>query len=370
MTALIVVTSGKPKSGKTFLSTNLALYLSNKGYPSGVVVAGGTFPVWGAGPCDGWETIAAGGGDPVAAMKRNLFGVDLALLQGVGNGYRKLSANNHEQVARSLRMLNGFAYLIVDVGSSPWPSALACCLTATELILVLTADSAALNNTFEWLIRLKKSGFKRPVNVILNQVRKPALAQVAYARFRDLAQKKLSIKINLWGTISYDSLAMQPRVMERPLTESLPQSRIVREIQNIGDRLLAEQPPENQTLTLDTFWVRFLEKLADLPRFEPQPEPDHSPHAPGPEEIIPELGEEEPETEITSQETAPSAEPVQQQAPGINEALLIRLCTHIEAISRELAALRHDLDKTSSPPQEEKPEPVKLDFEEFLALNR
>lgn len=370
MTALIVVTSGKPKSGKTFLSTNLALYLTTKGYNCGVLVAGGTFPVWGAGPCDGWETIAAGGADPVSAMKRNLFGVDLALLQGAGNGYRKLSANDHEHVARCLRMQNSFAYMIADVGPSPWPSALACCLTATELMLVLTADSAALNNAFEWLIRLRKSGFKKPVNVILNQVRKPALAQVAYARFRDLAQKKLSIKINLWGTISYDSLAMQPRVMERPLTESLPQSRVVREIQYIGDRLLAEQPPENQTLTLDNFWARFLEKLADMPPFEPKPEPKQSPRAPEPEEIIPELDEAAPEAEITSRETAPSSTPVQQQVPVINEALLIRLCTHIEAISRELAALRQDLDKTSPAPQEDKPEPVRLDFEEFLAVNR
>ncbi|MEJ2040957.1 MAG: hypothetical protein P8X55_18825, partial [Desulfosarcinaceae bacterium] len=100
MTALIVVTSGKPRSGKSFLSTNLAHYLTAKGYNSGVLVAGGSFPVWGAGPCDGWETIAAGGGEPIHAMKRNLFGVDLALLQGAADGYQRIDAHGHQMVYR------------------------------------------------------------------------------------------------------------------------------------------------------------------------------------------------------------------------------------------------------------------------------
>ena len=303
-------------------------------------------------------------------MKRNLFGVDLALLQGAADGYQRIDAHGHQMVSRSLAAEDGYAYLIADVGASHWPPAPACCLTATELMLVLTADSTALNSAFEWLIRLKKCGLQKPVNLILNQVRKPALAQAAFARFRDLAQKKLSIKINLWGSISYDSLAMQPRVMERPLSESLPQSRLIREIQTIGDRLLAEQPPENQTLTLDTFWIRFLERLAEIPRFAPDPMPAQPAKAPEPVpgDIVPEIREEPPDTGTAVPEAPPQAAAAPDaRTPVIDQALLARLCTNVEAISRELAALRHELAKPEPPAQEAKPEPVKLDFERFLS---
>ncbi|MEJ2040748.1 MAG: hypothetical protein P8X55_17725, partial [Desulfosarcinaceae bacterium] len=200
--------------------------------------------------------------------------------------------------------------------------------------------------------------------------RKPALAQAAFARFRDLAQQKLSIKINLWGSISYDSLAMQPRVMERPLSESLPQSRLIREIQTIGDRLLAEQPPENQTLTLDTFWIRFLERLAEIPRFAPDPMPAQPAKAPEPVpgDIVPGIREEPPDTGTAVPE-APSqgAAAPDARTPVIDQALLARLCTNVEAISKELAALRHELAKPEPAAQEAKPEPVKLDFERFLS---
>ena len=217
-------------------------------------------------------------------------------------------------------------------------------------------------------------GFKRPVNIILNQVRKPALAQVAFTRFRDLARKKLSLKANLWGSLSYESLAMQTRVMESPLSESVPQSRVIREIQTVGDRLLAEQPPENQTLSLESFWNKFLETLAKIP--QPAPEPPKKEPAPDlkAEEAIPEATEL-PDNALCepSQSAQGKGDPVQK--PIINEALLVRLCKHVEAISQELAALRVDVGnhlnrpiavEPEPPPKKELPETFVLDFEDYL----
>ena len=278
MTAVITITTGSRESSKSILSANLALYLTRKGYRSAVLAAGGQEPLWGISPTSTWPNVIAGNLPLAQIIHRSEFGIDMIVTQGHGHALGQFSNQHDDYVTEGLAELAGCAYLIVDLAGGISAAAMACCMTATENILVLAANSPALTAAYEWLSRLAHNGFRRPVNLILNQVRKPAHAQSAYIRFRDLVHNRLELKTNLWGSIGYEPSADRPESLSRPLVELMPQSKIIKDIHLIGDRLLAEQPPENQTVGLVEFWRQFNHHLQQLP-----PTPIQPPRKPDPD---------------------------------------------------------------------------------------
>jgi MinD-like ATPase involved in chromosome partitioning or flagellar assembly len=265
MTAVIAVSSGTAKVGKTFLSANLAHYLGEKSSRTALLVAGSSHPILDVQPKRTWPDIIHGRLTINQAIESTVYGIDMLVTQGQADALVGLSPQATDRLGESIRDMHGYAYLVVDMVSGPAAMAVACCLAATESILVVTADTISLTAAYEWLGRLARHGFKGPVNMVLNQVKKPALAQSVFIRFRDLAHRKLNIQVNLWGSLSFDETAQEPGSLDRPLAISQPDSKLLGDIQIIGDRLLAEQPPENQTQPLELFWQAFIKQLQALP---------------------------------------------------------------------------------------------------------
>jgi flagellar biosynthesis protein FlhG len=265
MTAVIAMASGKSKAGRTLLSANLAHYLSHKGYPTGLLVAGASTPLWGIAPDSTWPNIIGGRLSIDHAVHRDTFGIDVMVAQGHGHALGNLSTQTAEHLADPIGILDSYAYLIVDMTAGISAPAIACCLAASEAILVVTPEASSLTAGYDWLAKLTRYGFNRPANIILNQVKRTALAQSVYIRFRDLAHQRLKLQTNLWGSIAYEILSHPLETLHQPLVNIAPHSRLLQEIRIIGDRLLAEQPPENQTTPLSAFWQQFIAYLAQLP---------------------------------------------------------------------------------------------------------
>ncbi len=265
MTAVIAVTSGTAQTGKTVLGANLAHYLSTKENKTALLVAGSDNPVLEVAPNSTWPNIISGRIPIAQAIQSTASGLDVVVTQGHGHTLGSLTNQATDQMADSIEALEQYAYLVVDMAAGIAGPTVACCLAATESILVITADTAALTAAYDWLARLSKYGFKGPINMVLNQVKKPALAQSVFIRFKDLAQKRLNLQVNLWGALSHDKDILESNVHEFPLSIARPSSKLLREIQVIGDRLLAEQPPENQTQPLGQFWKTFISRLQALP---------------------------------------------------------------------------------------------------------
>lgn len=354
MTALIAVTSGTNQVGKSILSANLAHYLNEKGHRTGLLEAGSHSPLWNIQPKITWTNILNGRIPLGEAIHRDLFGVDLMVTQGHGHALCELSGQSVDQTDEEIRSLDDYAYLIVDMAAGINAPAMAGCLVATETLMVITPDTPTLAAAYEWLIRLTRHGFGGPVNIVLNKVKKPALAQSVFMRFKDLAQKKINIQCNLWGTLPEDAKMPATAAPDQPLGLAMPSARIVQDIHHIGDRLLAEQPPENQTTPLNMFWRRFIDELGKLP-------------------VMP----------ITPQDRKPSPEkktvpePIEVQAPSspadnISEALQ-SLTQQLTSIATELGAIRKLLEAKSPPPDQPllhgeaiAGDEITLDFDAFV----
>lgn len=362
MTAVITVTSGKAKVGQSILSTNLTRYLNQKGHRTGLLIAGAKQPVWGVEPNNIWPDIFNGHLPMDKAVHRDVFGIDLMVTKGNGNTLGGLSPQAARYPNDPTGILDAYTYLIVDITAGPSAPARACCLAANETILVLTPDTATLTASFEWLGNLSRHGFTGPADIILNQVRKPALARSIYARFRDLVQKRLDIQTNLWGTIYREDNIDSTAARLQLLTQTMPDSKLLRNIQAVGDRLLAEQPPEKQTKPLKEFWQRFMSCLRQFPAI-PVP-PVEQPRQTG------ESGEQMQSPPVYD-EGAPSMNNIRPAEQGIRE--VTHLSTQMAAIAWELHAIRRLLETRpfgqAAPGLEPKTSPsvtIDLDFDEFI----
>ena len=331
MTAVITITSGSRESSKSILSANLALYLTRQGYRSAVLAAGGQEPLWGIPPASTWPNVITGHLPLAQIIHQSKFGIDIIVAQGHGHALGQFSNQHDDHVTEGLADLDAYAYLIVDLAGGITAAAMACCMASTENILMLAANSPALTAAYEWLSHLAHSGFSRPVNLILNQVRKPAHAKSAYIRFRDLVHNRLDLKTNLWGSIGYEPSADLPESLSRPLAELMPQSKIIQDIHSIGDRLLAEQPPENQTVGLVEFWRQFNHHLQQLPLI-----PIQSSKKPDP-------GVQPSTTDGGFEELDASDTPCLQDA---RDSLLESLNCNLSRIFKELRAIRQLLENS------------------------
>jgi len=281
--------------------------------------------------------------------------------QGHGHALQGLTVHAAHHLEDPLGILDAYAYLIVDINAGISAPALACCLAATESIMVLTPDSPTIAATFDWLVHLTRHGFSGPINLILNQVRKPALVQSIYLRFRDLTQKRLKIQTNLWGAMSQEENIDSTVARQHPLSQTMPHSKLLRDIHAIGDRLVAEQPAENQTKPLKIFWRDFIDHLRHLPTL---------PVTPNDQTREPVESEPLVLTPSASSESPPPM--VQDQPVGEKTDALTRLSSQLTVITEELNAIRRLLEirrpENTQAPLEQKEASsgsIDLDFDAF-----
>jgi MinD-like ATPase involved in chromosome partitioning or flagellar assembly len=361
MTAVISVASGSARVGKTLLSANLAHYLSRKGNRTALLVAGSGAPVFNVQPQSTWPNLINGRIPIRQNLHADIFGLDMMVSQGHGHALKNLTVQATDRLAASINELDPYAYLVVDMAAGLTAPTMACCLAATEPILVITTATKSLSAGYEWLARLSRHGFKGPINVVLNQVKTPARGQTVFARFKDLAQQRLKVQVNLWGSLSFEEAPGDLGYHDAPLATSMPSSKLLREIQTIGDRLMAEQPPENQTQPLNVFWKAFIGHLNSLPVMPLKPAARKA------------VDDDAADRSTTPLKLVGLAEEKEDSRSAISGALS-RLTEQLSLVAGELAAIRRHLQDGAIPANETasgKPGPSKietvLDFDAFVA---
>jgi MinD-like ATPase involved in chromosome partitioning or flagellar assembly len=354
MTAVVAIASGNAKVGKSIIGANLSHYLTQKGHRTGLMVAGARQPVWGIAPDSRWPEVLSGRLSVDKTIHRDVFGIDLMVAQNCDRTLQGLCGQNGSRLNDDLDLLDAYAYLIVDFAAQISPAALACCLAATATMLILTPDTTKFGETYEWLAHLARHGFGGPVHIVLDQVGNPALAQSIYLRFRDQVQNRLKLQTNFWGSLNKESTIDFQAVRRFPLSQAMPQSELLRNIHAIGDRLVAEQPPENPARPMKSFWRSFLAYLRQLPA---DPEP--------PDRKLPSVLAGSPPLKNSRR---PAME---------NAQALAWLNTHLTNIAQDLQVIRRLLEAGSAPhaapgPDRKVPPSHKetLDFDAFVGRDQ
>jgi MinD-like ATPase involved in chromosome partitioning or flagellar assembly len=346
MTQIVAIAGGETEVGKSTLAPNLSWHLTQGGYRTGLVVAGGRQPVWGIEPDSQWPDVLEGRLPLDQVVHRDVFGIDLVVAGNSSHTLQELCSRNGSDWHNALGPLEDYAYLIVDCAAQTSPSSLACCLAATTTLLVLTPDTNRLTAIYGWLSHLARHDLKGPIRIVLNQVDNPNQARSIYLRFRDQVRNRLGLQTSFWGSLSKEN-GTNPRDLELlPLSQTMARSGLLRNIHAIGDRLVTEHPPDSPAGSVQAFWKRFRDYLRQVPA-EPSILQRKPPAAP---------------------EDRTPMKDLRQPATG-NAQALAWLNTQLTSIAHDLQAIRRLLEAGPGP----KPAPLHgetLDFEAYISRNQ
>jgi len=222
---VVAVTSGKGGTGKSFLSTNLAVALSQTGRRVAIVDCdfglGNAHLLLGVNPQISLQHVL---GDQVPmeeAVVSTPYGPSLV---PAGSGISRLADLSEQQLylfARGLGQLaEGRDVLILDTAAGISPQLLFTLLLCRHVVVVTNPEIAALTDGYGLIKCLARHPEPPSVSVIVNRVPGPGLGRVTFDKIADVSRRFDVCEVHYLGEIPDDPGVTQLRLGQPPLLAS------------------------------------------------------------------------------------------------------------------------------------------------------
>jgi flagellar biosynthesis protein FlhG len=356
MARIIAVTSGKGGVGKTNISVNLALQLASLGYRTCLFDAdlglANANIVLGLYPEHTLEDVILNNKAIKDIVIRDYDGIDI--IPG-SSGIQKMADLEDQQIepmVKSFSELDDYDFILFDTPAGVSRNVISFCRAASEVLLVITAESTSLTDAYGLLKILSQNGFKGPAMVAVNQSKNTKTANMAYTKLKKTVREYLSMDIVPLGLIVHDDHVAEALKDCKPFMSLYPHCNASKCIKNIAKRLVERQAEDIETHGLETFWTSFLSfskdplKSAGGETDSQVKEPAHSGQ-----------GQQERQTEQSARNSRCTADAVSssEQAPSKetsdighmvqeNHLLLSRLLESVTTLSKDLGAIKKTLE--------------------------
>lgn len=260
---VITVTSGKGGVGKSSISVNLAIALSQRGRR--VVVLDADFGLanveimLGIHPRYNLADLMFHG----KSIKDIItYGPENVGFISGGSGIEEMSNLTREQIFMLIHKLGELDRLadvvIVDTGAGIGSSVLEFVAASSEVLLVTTPEPTSITDAYALLKTLNHcSSFdsrRTVVKMIANQVRDYGDASELFKKIGVVVNKFLDVKIQYLGGVPYDSNMSRAVIRQKPIILAAPRSVTARSLNQIADRLEnKEQKPGQRTGIMQLF---------------------------------------------------------------------------------------------------------------------
>jgi len=232
---VIAVTSGKGGVGKTNISVNLALAMSNKGKKvllfdadmglANVDVMLGMIPQY---------TLLH-----VLNGKKNLAEI---ITEGPG-GVQELADLNEAQRSKFLGALQDLQHqaevIIIDTGAGLHRNVLAFALAAEEVVIVTTPEPTALMDAYGMIKILHRERREPQIQVVVNMAGSPMEADEAGQKLVVLSKRFLDLKVEYLGFILRDPGMIRAVKEQKPVMLSSPMGPSALSLNRLADSLLS-----------------------------------------------------------------------------------------------------------------------------------
>lgn len=243
MARVVTVTSGKGGVGKTNITVNLAIALSQMGLR--VVILDVDFGLANIDVLFGITTKYTL--VDLIRGERNIFEVltdgpnNVKFLSG-GSGVEEMLQLDRRQLGRFISGINLldrlYDIILIDTGAGLSRNVLSFIMAADEVILVTTPEPTAITDAYAMIKMISRKDRHKVVRVIVNKSESPKEAQDVLSKLITVSDRFLSFKLQKLGYILNDDFVPKAVKQQKPFCLSYPKCHASRQIWELAGSLL------------------------------------------------------------------------------------------------------------------------------------
>jgi flagellar biosynthesis protein FlhG len=264
---VITVTSGKGGVGKTNITINLAISLSEMGYR--VIILDADFGLANIDVLFG--IIPRFTLVDVINNKKNILEVladgpkNIRFISG-GSGVEELIKLDKNQISRfveNMSLLDKLAdIIIIDTGAGLSENIMSFIMAADEVLLITTPEPTSITDAYALIKMVSNRDINKKIKMIVNKADSVAEANDVNNKLAMVADRFLGIKLEPMGYILNDDAVIKAVKQQQPFLLSFPKSTATKNIRQLSEALTQKGDDEAQQQYLGV--KGFLNKLVSI----------------------------------------------------------------------------------------------------------
>ncbi|MHC4812635.1 MAG: nucleotide-binding protein [Planctomycetota bacterium] len=239
---LLVIASGKGGTGKSFLATNLAVAMSNRGLSVTLLDCdfglANDHLLLGVNPKLSAQHIFGGLATMEEVRVRTPYGP--YLVPG-GSGVSQLgdlTAADLLHFSRGMaRLADTEDVLIMDASAGISPQGVLTLLAAQQVLLVTNPEIAALTDAYALVKCLAQHQDCPRISVVVNRVRHRGQGEATFQKLAEVSRQFVGCGIHYLGEVPENAKVTQLRLSQAPIVVSQPACKAAKAVQGILDRM-------------------------------------------------------------------------------------------------------------------------------------
>lgn len=265
---VITVTSGKGGVGKTNVTINLAIALSEMGHRvtildadfglANIDVLFGMIPKY---------TLV-----DVIHNRKNILEVltdgpkNIKFISG-GSGVEeliKIEKSQLEKFVENISLLDKLSdIIIIDTGAGLSDNVMSFVMAADEILLVTTPEPTSITDAYALIKMVSNRDKEKLIKVVINRAENQTEANDILNKLSLVADKFLKLKLHPLGYILQDEMVIKAVKLQQPFTISFPKSHAARQVREIAKQIIEnkDQDMNNENAGIRGFVNRLVHFL-------------------------------------------------------------------------------------------------------------
>lgn len=242
---VLTITSGKGGVGKTNVTVNLAIALSEMGYRVVVIDAdlglANIDVVLGTIPKYNLADVIKNGKNILEILSTGPKNVKF--ISG-GSGLEeltRLTSNELEVFVKNIALLDKIADIIlIDTGAGISESVIRFVMAANDVILVTTPEPTAITDAYALIKAIGTRDSSKVIKLIINRTETAIEAQTAMQKLNSVSKKFLKIKLQFLGYLVNDTLVSKAVKQQKPFLLLFPESTASKNVIEISKKVVRD----------------------------------------------------------------------------------------------------------------------------------